>query len=463
MEQEIKFDPVSGNEVPPGATPNEVRDDIDAKLSENEYVLPANVVKYYGLKFIEGMVEKANKGWEEMEAKGRVGGKPQDPEGLSDEDRAMLEEVMSEGEPTGFAEGGFSSKGYNFKEVPAKPDFLQGANPVDPSGGTAGTGVETKTFYGPGGAVRYIMFVNGSPINAIPEGFTEKKPEETVAEKTDEQEQYLKDTKDGGWRERLEEEANRASTKKDYASMSDEDLMNNGLQSLQFGSMVEKGLGGILGGVLGGGLLGGLGGPVGAKVGQTAADQYLGFGTQEAVTSAYGLIERGNVESANTVLDAIVESTRFKSHDEIKASKYWKNASEMDTSLLRSSDKSPKDSNPAGLIRSGGGARDPYSDGSAASRSVETGGGKGSETSTTGKSAMDKPAVQEAVSKGTVSKETAENLSGQQVSNPGGFDKEEEKWGTGPMNKGGLVVRKGPKPKGQTTTKRKGLASKKRT
>ena len=36
-------DPVSGNAVPPGAMQNEVRDDIDAKLSEGEFVIPADV------------------------------------------------------------------------------------------------------------------------------------------------------------------------------------------------------------------------------------------------------------------------------------------------------------------------------------------------------------------------------------------------------------------------------------
>ena len=36
-----RIDPVSGNEVPPGALPSEVRDDIPARLSEGEYVVPA--------------------------------------------------------------------------------------------------------------------------------------------------------------------------------------------------------------------------------------------------------------------------------------------------------------------------------------------------------------------------------------------------------------------------------------
>ena len=42
-------DPVSGNEVPSGSMAKEVRDDIPAQLSEGEFVLPADVVRYHGL------------------------------------------------------------------------------------------------------------------------------------------------------------------------------------------------------------------------------------------------------------------------------------------------------------------------------------------------------------------------------------------------------------------------------
>ena len=38
-------DPVSGNDVPPGSLQNEVRDDIDVKISEGEFVIPADVVR----------------------------------------------------------------------------------------------------------------------------------------------------------------------------------------------------------------------------------------------------------------------------------------------------------------------------------------------------------------------------------------------------------------------------------
>ena len=41
-------DPVSGNDVPPGSTQEEVRDDLPAQLSEGEFVFPADVVRFIG-------------------------------------------------------------------------------------------------------------------------------------------------------------------------------------------------------------------------------------------------------------------------------------------------------------------------------------------------------------------------------------------------------------------------------
>jgi hypothetical protein len=53
MAPEEMLDPVSGNPVPLGSNPENVRDDIPAMLSQDEYVLPAHVVKWHGLKHIQ--------------------------------------------------------------------------------------------------------------------------------------------------------------------------------------------------------------------------------------------------------------------------------------------------------------------------------------------------------------------------------------------------------------------------
>src|SRR6056300_1279299 len=69
-------DPVSGNEVPPGSLPEEVRDDIPAMLSEGEYVVPADVLRYYGVKFFEDLRAEAKYAYQEMNEDGRIGGEP---------------------------------------------------------------------------------------------------------------------------------------------------------------------------------------------------------------------------------------------------------------------------------------------------------------------------------------------------------------------------------------------------
>ena len=66
-------DPVSGNDVPIGSTKEEVRDDIPAQLSEGEFVLPADVVRYHGLEKIMELRDEAKAGLAKMEAMGQMG------------------------------------------------------------------------------------------------------------------------------------------------------------------------------------------------------------------------------------------------------------------------------------------------------------------------------------------------------------------------------------------------------
>lgn len=66
-------DPVSGNDVPSGSTQEEVRDDIPAQLSEGEFVLPADVVRYHGLEKIMQLRDEAKRGLQKMEDMGQMG------------------------------------------------------------------------------------------------------------------------------------------------------------------------------------------------------------------------------------------------------------------------------------------------------------------------------------------------------------------------------------------------------
>ena len=100
MADDVDVDPVSGNEVPPGSLPEEVRDDIPARLSEGEYVVPADVLRFYGMKFFEDLRENAKMELARMDREGRIGGEPIPNEELSDEEKAELDAI-------GAAVGGF--------------------------------------------------------------------------------------------------------------------------------------------------------------------------------------------------------------------------------------------------------------------------------------------------------------------------------------------------------------------
>lgn len=107
-----KVDPVSGNDVPPGSLPVEVRDDIDAKLSEGEYVVPADVVRFFGVKLFEDLRMEAKRGLAAMDEDGRIGGEPvpeevyNDDEVVTDEDLEKLKGMLT----TGMADGGLIDK-----------------------------------------------------------------------------------------------------------------------------------------------------------------------------------------------------------------------------------------------------------------------------------------------------------------------------------------------------------------
>jgi len=73
MDEGGMVDEVSGNEVPPGSTREEVRDDIPAQLSEGEFVFPADVVRYIGLENLMRMRQEAKIGLAQMDAMGQMG------------------------------------------------------------------------------------------------------------------------------------------------------------------------------------------------------------------------------------------------------------------------------------------------------------------------------------------------------------------------------------------------------
>ena len=157
-----EFDPVSGNEVPPGSLPEEVRDDIPAQLSEGEYIVPADVVRFHGVKKFEELRSEAKMGFNTMENTGRIGGEPIGVAVMSDELPFDVSELNMEddGEPEApmMNKGGYMTRGYN-------PGGM--VNPVLQSSG----GVEYKDYTNAEGKTLLIPFFNGVPMSVIPEGY----------------------------------------------------------------------------------------------------------------------------------------------------------------------------------------------------------------------------------------------------------------------------------------------------
>jgi hypothetical protein len=189
---DTEVDPISGNDVPPGSLPEEVRDDIPAQLSEGEYVVPADVVRYYGVKFFEDLRMQAKMGFAEMDAQGRIGGEPLDgmeivePEDDLPFDLDDLEvvEVIEMDEGGDVARRGMITSG--------DPDSPGGALGLGQEGLSLSSksSVEMKKYVNEDGHALMILFINGDPITPIPEGYylEEESVEEAVDEDTEEEE-----------------------------------------------------------------------------------------------------------------------------------------------------------------------------------------------------------------------------------------------------------------------------------
>ena len=162
------IDKMSGNPVPPGAMPKEVRDDIAINASEGEYILPADVVRYLGLDKIEKMVKSAKEGIQGMGEQGRIGGEPPMP--APTPQGAPMFNVgglvtnttnPSRGELTGVSEYDANIP-FAFNPAP----YLGG---FDPNGH-----IKIFQYRGPNGEMMYIPTNNnGQPLFSPPEGYTQ--------------------------------------------------------------------------------------------------------------------------------------------------------------------------------------------------------------------------------------------------------------------------------------------------
>lgn len=201
-ETQMALDPMSGNEIPAGGNPDGsgVSDDIQINVSEGEYIIPENVVRYIGVSRLEEMVEKAKLALEGMDANGRTGS---DPEDLMVE----LESSFAEGGLAGgvdldnlltkvksavtkspslradlsskgltFAEGGLITEEDLKKKVPFTPSIYTppGRTYFDTPAalGTAPQAAQDiRVYTNQQGQKISVTFLNGNPTTPIPTGY----------------------------------------------------------------------------------------------------------------------------------------------------------------------------------------------------------------------------------------------------------------------------------------------------
>jgi len=128
-----KTEPTSGNKVPLGGTAEGVADKENAKLSVGEFVFPEFAVRFWGIKHLMSMRDKAVQGFAKMEQMGQLGNSDtaaeDDTSALFGEDDFDYEEVPDDYEDTEsdtveMAIGGLftgEAKGYAVGGVPQAP------------------------------------------------------------------------------------------------------------------------------------------------------------------------------------------------------------------------------------------------------------------------------------------------------------------------------------------------------
>lgn len=236
-------DPVSGNTAPIGAKPSEVRDDIDIRVSENEFVVNAQTVRYFGEEFFNELQEAAAQGFERI--------KEGEELPFRDDELDVDETEDQEVKPEGFAYGG-AVKGYAEGDV-VVPQPVGGGY-----GGYGGTGAlfggfESKTYINPETNQKMIVFFfNGRPMKRIPPGFVlmgatpaEEQARATQAPRDDDDDDKPKQESDPTWRNTPVEEWNTDM----YENYSNYNQLKTNAGDL---SLLEKSLIGLVGGAIGG-------------------------------------------------------------------------------------------------------------------------------------------------------------------------------------------------------------------
>lgn len=300
----------TGNAVPPGSNAEEVKDNIDAKLSENEYVIPADIVRYYGVAFFEKLRKKAKDGLAEMDAEGRIGGEPIEEDGEDEELPFDLEELEVEDDAieeqmqgAGFAEGGVVGSNPASNPEQYSTGYSVFGSPVD----VTKLGYTTKTYVNAAGKQIIVQFdTAGNPTTKIPEGYYElgTTPPKPPAETKPMERPEGAGQRDNSGTQAGEEGGSGGSgfRSQDFAGMSREDAVSAATDRLA-GAETAGQLGAGLGAAIG--LAFGSPGK-GAALGKTA-----GVGTRVADALGVANIREGmgDTEGAKQIRDAVEATT----------------------------------------------------------------------------------------------------------------------------------------------------------
>ena len=179
-------DPVSGNEVPSGSLQEEVRDDIDAKLSPGEFVFPADVTRFLGLRFLMKLRDEAKAGLQRMEDMGQMGNSE---EAVLDDDvpfeptDLIIMAGPPEGEMNKMNTGGMPTQQQQSNQAGGVP----GQGRFDQIVGQPQFEYEIKKFRNDAGGELFIPFVRGNPVYQPPLGYkevTETQQQEELADPT---------------------------------------------------------------------------------------------------------------------------------------------------------------------------------------------------------------------------------------------------------------------------------------
>ena len=175
MQEGGTVDEASGNEVPTGSLKEEVRDDVDAKLSVGEFVVPADVVRYIGLENLMKMRDKAKAGLKQMSDIGQMGNAEEAEEEDVGEFSSAVDDVMGEEDEDSAFSSAVDETMNEEKSVRkmAVGGYVQPENAATYANAPL-KGFEMVSLVNDAGNVIYIPYINGKPQLSIPSGYKVK-------------------------------------------------------------------------------------------------------------------------------------------------------------------------------------------------------------------------------------------------------------------------------------------------